>query len=72
MNICQCGTLAGYQHPQGCPFPYYGNTADRVRGWQLAAADVMQATEAVEMMPDGRCPRCLDTARDCVCEWGAA
>jgi hypothetical protein len=45
LRICQCGTQAGYPHPYACPFPYYGEQPERVRGWQLAAADLMQATE---------------------------
>lgn len=49
MNICQCGTQAGYPHPYGCPFPYYGNAVDIMRGWQLAAADLLAAIEGATL-----------------------
>lgn len=45
MNICQCGTQAGYPHPSACPYPYYGNAGHLITGWQSAAADLAQATE---------------------------
>lgn len=45
MNVCHCGAQAGYPHPLGCPFPYYGDAPHLVRGWQLAAADLAQAND---------------------------
>lgn len=38
MNLCRCGTQAGYQHDLSCPWPYYGRSAARIAAWEDARA----------------------------------
>jgi hypothetical protein len=45
MNICLCGTLAGYQHNICCPYPLYRGTSDQVIKWEMAWAVNKQAAQ---------------------------
>ena len=40
MNICMCGTQAGYPHPASCPFPLFRGTDADVERWSREAAEV--------------------------------
>jgi hypothetical protein len=33
INICLCGTEAGYPHDECCPFPYFGNDDGMMDRW---------------------------------------
>ncbi len=34
INICLCGTQAGYPHEKDCPFPYFGNDERMIQRWK--------------------------------------
>lgn len=38
MNICLCGTQAGYPHLAWCPYPYYGNSERLIEKWEAEYA----------------------------------
>jgi len=46
MNICYCGTEAGYPHKTECPYPFFRGTEAQERDWYKAA---------------GYCPECGNT-----------
>ena len=53
MNICHCGTRAGYPHREDCPFPLYNDVPTMVTSWEqqreifvLKDALVILATES--------------------------
>lgn len=33
MNICLCGSQAGYPHKAHCPFPYFGRSEKEQERW---------------------------------------
>jgi hypothetical protein len=34
VNICLCGTQAGYPHDRLCPYPLFRGSEEQVRGWE--------------------------------------
>ena len=34
INICLCGTEAGYPHDKYCPFPYFGGDDGMMDRWE--------------------------------------
>ena len=34
INICLCGTEAGYPHDEYCPFPYFGSVEKMIDRWE--------------------------------------
>ena len=38
INICLCGTQAGYTHDEYCPFPYFGSVEKMIDRWETLRA----------------------------------
>lgn len=36
LNICLCGSEAGYPHDKDCPSPYYGDNPQSIAFWKKA------------------------------------
>lgn len=45
MNICLCGTEAGYPHDACCPYPLYRGSSNQVVAWEMAWAKNKQAAQ---------------------------
>jgi len=46
-QICCCGTQPGYQHPEWCPFPCYGNLESQIEEWTKQLNKAIDAEQAV-------------------------
>ena len=36
LNICQCGSQAGYPHAEDCPYPYFRSDEAGATKWNIA------------------------------------
>lgn len=78
MNICGCGTQAGYVHTVGCPYPLYRGSDAQWAAWQEASADLAEGNRLIAQADEDRRtypdidPARLGFLRELVTTWGGS
>ena len=71
MNICMCGTQAGYPHDQNCPWPYFGSNEQEQERWfldyRLNKGETVKPQASQPQSINHDAP--LDTARGEIIPW---
>ena len=52
MNICYCGSQAGYPHAADCPYPFFRGTVEDEDDWYAARAFGTPATANPDIAQD--------------------